>query len=106
MYRSKGPIPKHNDWYWLKYLPKGSIARTSEKEGKKPDGREVARAIDCHTKAADRTSSFPTTPNRNPNPTRNEATDAKSDDATAEILPILVPGSAWERDTGQGLCLP
>jgi hypothetical protein len=51
MYRSKGADPKHNDWYWLKYLPNGSIARTSEKEGKKPIAGKVASCIDCHTKA-------------------------------------------------------
>jgi len=52
MYRSKGADPQHNDWYWLKYLPNGSIARTSEKEGKKPIAGKVASCIDCHSKAA------------------------------------------------------
>jgi hypothetical protein len=51
MYRSKGADPKRNDWYWLRYLPNGSIARTSEKEGKKPIAGKVASCIDCHTKA-------------------------------------------------------
>lgn len=53
MYRSKGADPQHNDWYWLKYLPDGSIARTSEKEGKKPMAGKVATScIECHSKAA------------------------------------------------------
>jgi hypothetical protein len=52
MYRSKGADAQHGDWYWLKYLPDGSIARTSEKEGKKPIAGKVASCIDCHSKAA------------------------------------------------------
>ena len=51
MYRSKSADPKHNDWYWLRYLPNGSIARTPDKEGKKPIAGKVASCIDCHTKA-------------------------------------------------------
>ena len=51
MYRSKGADPQHGDWYWLKYRPDGSIARTSEKEGKKAIAGKVASCIDCHSKA-------------------------------------------------------
>jgi hypothetical protein len=51
MYRYKGSDPKHNDWYWLKYRPDGSIARTSEKEGKKAIAGKVTSCIDCHTRA-------------------------------------------------------
>jgi len=51
MYRSKGADPQHGDWYWLKYLPNGSIARTPEKEGKKPIAGKVASCIECHAKA-------------------------------------------------------
>jgi hypothetical protein len=54
MYRSKGSDSQHADWYWLKYLPNGSIARTAEKEGKKPIAGKVASCIDCHSKAAGR----------------------------------------------------
>jgi len=53
MYRSKGSDPQHGDWYWLKYLPNGSIARTAEKEKKAIAGK-VASCIDCHSKAAGR----------------------------------------------------
>ena len=52
MYRVKGTDPQHRDWYWLKYLPNGAIALTSEKEGKKPIAGKVASCIDCHAKAA------------------------------------------------------
>ena len=51
MYRSKGADPQHGDWYWLKYLPDGSIARTPEKEGKKAIAGKVASCIECHSKA-------------------------------------------------------
>jgi hypothetical protein len=51
MYRYKGSDPKHNDWYWLKYQPDGTIARTPEKEGKKAIAGKVASCIDCHTRA-------------------------------------------------------
>ncbi len=51
MYRYKGTDPKHNDWYWLKYNPDGTIARTPEKEGKKAIAGKVASCIDCHTRA-------------------------------------------------------
>ena len=51
MYRTKGTDPQHGDWYWLKYLPDGSIARTPEKEGKKAIAGKVASCIECHSKA-------------------------------------------------------
>lgn len=52
MYRTKGSDPQHGDWYWLTYLPDGSIARTPEKEGKKAIAGKVASCIECHSKAA------------------------------------------------------
>ena len=51
MYRVKGTDPRHYDWYWLKYLPNGSIARSPEKDGKKPIAGKVASCIECHAKA-------------------------------------------------------
>jgi hypothetical protein len=51
MYRVKGTEPNTGDWYWLKYLPNGAIARTPEKEGKKPIAGKVASCIECHSKA-------------------------------------------------------
>jgi len=51
MYRSKGTDPQHGDWYWLKYLPDGTIARTAEKEGKKAVAGKVSSCIECHSKA-------------------------------------------------------
>lgn len=52
MYRVKGTDPQHRDWYWLKYLPNGTVPLTSEKEGKKPMAGKVSSCIDCHAKAA------------------------------------------------------
>jgi hypothetical protein len=52
MYRSKGADAQHGDWYWLKYLPDGTIARTPEKEGKKAIAGKVSSCIECHSKAA------------------------------------------------------
>ena len=62
MYRSKGADPQHGDWYWLKYLPDGSIARTSEKEGKKAIAGKVSSCIECHSKAVGRDLVFSNDP--------------------------------------------
>ena len=51
MFRVKGRDPEHFDWYWLQYLPDGSIARTPEKEGRKATAGKVASCIECHVKA-------------------------------------------------------
>jgi hypothetical protein len=51
MYRSKGSAPKHADWYWIKYLPDGSVARAPEKEGKKAIAGQVESCIKCHRQA-------------------------------------------------------
>ncbi|MBI3863076.1 MAG: cytochrome P460 family protein [Planctomycetia bacterium] len=51
MYRSKGAAPQQGDWYWLKYQPDGTIARTPEKEGKKAIAGKVTSCIECHSKA-------------------------------------------------------
>lgn len=51
MYRAKGTDPDHNDWYWLRYLPNGSIARTDDTPGAKPIAGKVKSCIECHEKA-------------------------------------------------------
>ena len=51
MYRAKGSDPEHNDWYWLRYLPNGSIARTDDTPGARPIAGEVKSCIECHDKA-------------------------------------------------------
>lgn len=51
MYRVKGTDPEHGDWYWLRYLPNGSIARTDDTPGAKPIAGKVKSCIECHDKA-------------------------------------------------------
>ncbi len=45
MYRSEGYDPEHNDWYWVKYNPDGSVAQN---DGMLLAGR-VGGCIDCHS---------------------------------------------------------
>lgn len=48
MYRSKNYDPQHNDWYYAKYNPDGSIAM----KGNTTLGGRVQGCIDCHSSAA------------------------------------------------------
>ena len=45
MYKVKDYDPQHNDWYWIKYQPDGTVAQT-------PDGKPIAgrfaSCINCH----------------------------------------------------------
>ncbi len=51
MYRSQGYDPLNNDWFWVKYLPDGSVDRlTSESNGLPIAGR-VTSCISCHASA-------------------------------------------------------
>jgi hypothetical protein len=52
MYRAKGTDSKNNDWYWLKFLPDGSVAKSPADAGSRPVLGRVASCIDCHQKAA------------------------------------------------------
>jgi len=47
MYRGKGYDREHNDWYWVKYNPDGSVA---QKNGNRLAGR-VKGCADCHSGA-------------------------------------------------------
>ncbi|MDP2497349.1 MAG: cytochrome P460 family protein [Candidatus Palauibacterales bacterium] len=47
MYKRDGYDPEHNDWYWVKYLPDGSVDN-----GGKASGR-VPGCINCHGGMAD-----------------------------------------------------
>ncbi|HVC93115.1 MAG TPA: cytochrome P460 family protein [Pirellulales bacterium] len=55
MYRVKGTDPDHFDWYWLRYLPDGTVAKQPGKQpanqGGKPIAGKVASCIECHAKA-------------------------------------------------------
>lgn len=51
MYRAKGTDPKNNDWYWLKFLPNGTVAKTPPEASGRPIIGRVASCIECHKKA-------------------------------------------------------
>ncbi len=48
LYRVKDYDKEHGNWYWLKYGPDGTVARTPDK---KAVAGKVTSCIDCHTKA-------------------------------------------------------
>ena len=52
MYRVKDYDPDHKDWYWVKYNPDGTVARTPPDKGSKPIAGKFKSCIDCHAKAA------------------------------------------------------
>lgn len=51
MYRVKGFDPDHNDWYWVKYNPGGTVATTPADKGSKPIAGRFKSCIDCHSGA-------------------------------------------------------
>lgn len=52
MYRSKGVDPENGDWYWIMYLPNGSLASTSPEQGNRPIAGRVPSCVQCHRQAA------------------------------------------------------
>lgn len=42
MYKREGYDPEHNNWYWAKYLPDGSVDNSGKAAGRVPG------CIDCH----------------------------------------------------------
>ena len=51
MYRAKGADAKNSDWYWLSFLPDGSVAKSPADAGGRPIAGRVASCIECHQKA-------------------------------------------------------
>lgn len=51
MYRSTGYDPTAGDWYWMEYLPTGTVAVKPKSEGGKPIAGRVKSCIECHAKA-------------------------------------------------------
>jgi len=51
MYRSQGYDPEHNDWYWVKYNPDGSVAKAPPEMGSMPLRGQVKGCIKCHADA-------------------------------------------------------
>jgi len=48
MYRTAGYDRKHYDWYWIKYLPNGTTARTPKEKGSMPIAGRFPSCIACH----------------------------------------------------------
>jgi hypothetical protein len=48
MYRNKGYDKDHNDWYWVKYNPDGTVAKTPPEKGSKPIAGRFPSCIACH----------------------------------------------------------
>ena len=48
MYHSKGYDPQHHDWYWIKYMPDGKVAKTPPDKGSRPIYGRFASCINCH----------------------------------------------------------
>lgn len=48
MYRSQGFDPKNGDWYWIKYLPDGSVAEMDTAQGRLAMAGRVSTCIECH----------------------------------------------------------
>ena len=51
MHRSKGYDPKHGDWYWVKYMPNGTVAKSPPKMGSMRLAGKVKGCIMCHSDA-------------------------------------------------------
>lgn len=58
MYKAKGFNPEGNDWYWVKYTPDGSVARTPAEKGNMPISGKFASCIECHAGADGNDFSF------------------------------------------------
>ena len=48
MYRSKGFDQKNYDWYWVKFMPDGTVARTPTNMGSMPIKGKFKSCIECH----------------------------------------------------------
>ena len=59
MYRIKSSDSDKLDWYWLRYLPDGAIAKTSGTSGDRAVAGRVRSCIECHQKAAGGDFVFP-----------------------------------------------
>lgn len=51
MYKAPGYNPRQNNWYWVKYNPDGSVARTPAEKGNQPIKGRFASCINCHADA-------------------------------------------------------
>lgn len=74
MYRVKSYDKDHGNWYWIKYLENGSVARGTDN---KAVAGKMTSCSDCHGKAQSKDFVFS-------NDTLNSAKDEKSDDQSSD----------------------
>ena len=80
MYRVKDYDPAHVNWYWMQFTENGEIARTPEKEGKKPIAGKVSSCSNCHAKAPGKDFVFSNLlPKNAPKPLEDPEGAAKTD---------------------------
>lgn len=53
MYRVRGSDPANHDWYWMQFLPDGTLAKTSEETDAKPMAGRITACIQCHKRVPD-----------------------------------------------------
>ena len=58
MFRSKGYDPEHNDWYWAKYMPDGTVAKSPPAMGSMRLAGKVKGCIMCHGDAEGKDFAF------------------------------------------------
>jgi len=51
MYRTPNYDPEHNNWYWVKFNPDGTVAHTPAEEGSKRIAGRFPGCIECHAGA-------------------------------------------------------
>ena len=51
MYRSAGYDPTHGDWYYVKYNPDGTVAKTPPEKGSMRIAGKFRSCIECHSSA-------------------------------------------------------
>jgi len=51
MYRAQGFDPQNGDWYWIKYLPDGSVDAMDTPQGRMAVAGRVSMCIQCHSGA-------------------------------------------------------
>ena len=51
MYKTKGYNPEAGDWYWVKYMPDGTVAAMDAPKGKMAIAGKAKGYIECHTGA-------------------------------------------------------
>ena len=52
MYRVKGYNPKGGDWYWVKYMPNGTVAAMKTPKGRMRLAGKLKGCIECHSGSA------------------------------------------------------